>query len=567
VGDVIGTKTIAPQNYSILLGTLPYTTIATGGEFSALPNQVRHTINFNLDADAMSKAMGSPALSYSQSLPSLAGKKVALVYEPASPADQAVITAAATSGQVTLPAYLIRLMPVLKIEGVAVASGPVFTMGESHTLNVGVATPWYSQDRDYKITSGDLSIVGIDAAGVTSSLFNARTTQHDLSKGTDPDFTAEMFHQIILGWWGEKYAVNHVIGSTDHVVSYQLPSHGLAAAPVTIKYFFGIPRTATYKSRVLDVKEDFVTGAHINSDPVASRSFMLKVGQSGSYLESGIYDQAFSLMPGQSMSSITALKVANDMGVPIYTIDQSNAATAIPQIATDADTIMEFQNAIAAGKRVTAAQRDITVGTFSGMGYIIEDTVTGAAAYMISGGRNGNNSPAQAAVEPAKQTPGVLMIGAVMSALSEDAVVAAQFLRVLGMLVSPVGLMGLAIVAVIIVLVYLIYSSITQMALFRQDVVDRAQANPIVQAQGLPEDNCSLALPPRASSTFTQPGWVQCVYKCRMAPGQFIPRHLPFELGCPQPVPCAPGLLAPTGPRVPGVTPIDPAVAECTFLL
>jgi hypothetical protein len=230
-----------------------------------------------------------------------------------------------------------------------------------------------------------------------------------------------MFYQIILGWWGEKYAYNDIIGSTNHVISYQLPSHGLAAAPVTINYFFGIPRTASYKRRVLDVKEDFIMAMHVNADKEIRRRFMLALGAVGSYLESGIYDQAFLMKPGYSMSSITALKAANDMGVPIYTIDQSNAATAIPQIATDADTIMEFQNAIAAGKRVTAPQRDITVGNFTGMGYIIEDTISGAAAYMISGGRNGGDAPAPQSYFPLPQIPYTMAMAWVLGAIAKQA--------------------------------------------------------------------------------------------------------------------------------------------------
>ncbi len=421
VGDVIDTKTIVPQNDSILMGTLPYTTIAIGAKLQSLPANLRHSINLNLYTDAMSRALENPTLSYSQSLPSLAGKKVALVYEPATPADQAVITAAANSDQITLPAYLIRLVPVLKVEGVAVATGSSATMGDTHILSVGVAAPWYNHDRDYRITAGDLSIVGIDAAGVTPSLFNARTTQHDLSKGTDPDFTAEMFYQVILGWWGEKYAYNDIMGNTNHIVSYQLPSHGLAAAPVTVNYFFGIPRTATYKRRVLDVKEDFVMAMHVNDDKEIRRRFMMAMGTVGSYLEAGIYDQAFLLTPGYSMSSVTALKAANDMGVPIYTIDQSNVAAALPQIATDTDTIMEFQNAIAAGKRVTTAQRDITVGNFTGMGYIIEDTVTGSAAYMISGGRNGGDAPAPQSYFPLPQIPYTMAMAWVLGAIAKQA--------------------------------------------------------------------------------------------------------------------------------------------------
>jgi hypothetical protein len=90
------------------------------------------------------------------------------------------------------------------------------------------AAPWYSQPRDYQVASGDTWVLGVNAVGVTPQLFDKRTQAHDLSSGDAPDFTEEMFHQIMLGYWGELNAFKDIMATTGEIVQYQLPSHGFA---------------------------------------------------------------------------------------------------------------------------------------------------------------------------------------------------------------------------------------------------------------------------------------------------------------------------------------------------
>jgi hypothetical protein len=405
VGDVIGTKRIAEQKSPFLAGTLPYMLLVSGPKTAVLSNALRHKVRLTLYGSSLDRSLDSPAVTYSASLPSLAGKRLSFTYDPASSADQAVIDDAVANYRNSLPAYLIQVKPVLKAEGEVLASGGSYAMGEKHILSVDIIAPWYQHNRDYQVTAGDFFALGLNPAGITADLFNARTHQHDLNNTTGPDFAAymaEMFHQIALAWWAEKFAFNDIIGITNRVIHYQLPSHVLAGSPLNVRYFFGIPRSASYGSRVMDAKEDLIMAAPADGNAESQRRFVLAAGYVGSYLEAGIFDQAFLLDPGHSMSTITALKAANERGVAIYTIDQNNVA-ALAQIQTDPEDLQDMQNAVAAGLRVTTAQHDITVDNFTGLGYILEDPETGAAAYLISGGRNGGNSPSGQFVYPMPQ--------------------------------------------------------------------------------------------------------------------------------------------------------------------
>lgn len=89
------------------------------------------------------------------------------------------------------------------------------------------------------------------------------------------------------------------------------------------------------------------------------------------------------------LSAVKALQIANNQGIPIYTINQTNMNTILPQLQLDSGTISDIQNAVNAGEIVMVSKSEITLNGWTGCGYIIIDPTTGAGAYMISSGMNG----------------------------------------------------------------------------------------------------------------------------------------------------------------------------------
>ena len=91
----------------------------------------------------------------------------------------------------------------------------------------------------------------------------------------------------------------------------------------------------------------------------------------------------------QAVSAVKAIAIAQAEGQRIYTINQSNAATALPKLPVGGTVGQEIQSAIQAGKEVTFHERGINAHGFSGYGYIITDPDTGGGAYLIEGKGNG----------------------------------------------------------------------------------------------------------------------------------------------------------------------------------
>ena len=147
----------------------------------------------------------------------------------------------------------------------------------------------------------------------------------------------------------------------------------------------------------------------------------------------------------QAVSAVKAIAIAQAEGQRIYTINQSNAATALPKLPVGGTVGQEIQSAIQAGKEVTFHERGINAHGFSGHGYIITDPDTGGGAYLIEGKGNG----------------GVLfgILYAIVVALFVGVLVGyqiAMFFTILSLFITP---LGAAIVLLMLSAALLFYSA------------------------------------------------------------------------------------------------------------
>ena len=232
VGDVIGSKTIIPQNNSILMGTLPYPTIATGGKFTALPTQVRHQFQYNLYASALDRATDTPIFNFQQSLPNIAGKKITLSFAPATKADADLIASYLPAPHAdgtpilpselptSLPGYLIHLTAELRLDGQIVANGGTFTMGDELVASEGLFDPargWDFAD-DTAPIAGEYIATHVDLQGVSLSQLQAlqtkmTQTQAKLQVGQSPGVTKEdVFGDLLYSTVLSYFSANWVEG-------------------------------------------------------------------------------------------------------------------------------------------------------------------------------------------------------------------------------------------------------------------------------------------------------------------------------------------------------------------
>ncbi|MDD2850685.1 MAG: transglutaminase domain-containing protein [Desulfuromonadaceae bacterium] len=421
VGDVLGKKEIVKKEYPFLLGTLPYRTSIKGSTFNEIPDTYRHKLSFNIKNDTVDLSAYDPdavivdtSLNIIKSLPELAGKKITLSYSPATPQDEAVINSFLPTPHADgtpiqpnelpsqLPAYLINVKPELRIDGQIVATGAPVGLGGTNIFTMTFSDPSYgsSQVVNY-IDAGVYQAIGLNLGRISQEQLSAITAKLEATKAklqsndfaglSKDDLIGDVLYTTAMSYHAELGSMNLITAKTMNVIAITLPSETIFATKLKVLTLWGIPRWV--QSDGLNMDADYLMQVVKPKDGNSeyAKQYMIGSGTTSSALEHSIPEQIFSTSdnPAQGISTVKALKIANDQGIPIYTVNQANIATILPQLHVSQEVITDIQNAVNAGKVVTVSKTNISFNGWIGCGYIISDPDTGAGAYMISGGSNG----------------------------------------------------------------------------------------------------------------------------------------------------------------------------------
>ncbi len=304
-----------------------------------------------------------------------------------------------------MPAYLIQLKPELRIDGTVVATGGAVGMGEIEDFNITITPPTTSaQVVNNKVTAGEYNAVALAVASIGVDQVTALQSKVDQTKAkiaardftgiTNDDIAGDLLYTSIFDYFSELDVMEQVAAGTNGVVSIRLTSTGRFFNALQVDYVFGTPLSASSGGLSMDVGliRKLVKATDGNKDK--QLQFMQISGLNSSALEHSVPEQIFSTATSsaQGLSAIKALQIANSQGIPIYTVNQTNIGTILPQLQVDSEAISDIQNSVNAGKMVIVSKNNITFNGWSGCGYIVTDLATGAGAYMISGGLGGSHA-------------------------------------------------------------------------------------------------------------------------------------------------------------------------------
>jgi hypothetical protein len=200
-----------------------------------------------------------------------------------------------------------------------------------------------------------------------------------------------LLHGTAIAYFAMLDGLDKVAQRQSHVISYRLPSFGTFEATLRTNYWFGIPRSVQPSGFVTDIDRSAVTAASKNNDQISARNFILAQGASASFMENGVPEMIYGTpnIPVNGVSAMKLLNVAAQNGIKIYHLTQSNVALILPSLSISNDVKIEITNAVAAGMEITLPAQNLTVGNWTGIGYVIYDPITGSGAYKLSGGLNG----------------------------------------------------------------------------------------------------------------------------------------------------------------------------------
>ncbi len=415
--EIFGARTIIEEAHTALAGTLPYETVAVGARYTDLPPGLTQQFRFAIYASELDQAEGSPMLSFVENLPQLAGRQVMLGYAPASQADAELLVSllpkrAADGSPPTVdaylglrfPAYLLRLKPELRVDGVVRATGEAVTMGtELSTVGafkeLDLSSGW--DETSDSLIAGQVTAIGLDLQGIDmrqvsriSERLAETKARLETGQTIDPLTTTVTRDILTLPLW-RYFASLHPSGSATRALArmVDLPalSYGLAHLDLEVAYAFGIPRSAKLSAPVLDIGHLRSIRWSKDGDKAAWVRYNTLTGIQASALEHLMLESVF-VGRDPSVEGISAVRLiakAAAMGQRVYTITRENLAAVLPQLLLSAETVEHISSAVSAGQEVTVHEKPVELQGWVGAGYIALDPETGAGAYLIEGGANG----------------------------------------------------------------------------------------------------------------------------------------------------------------------------------
>jgi hypothetical protein len=400
IGEIIGGRQIIPRAAPVLPSALPNRLLTVGATYARLPDALTQRITWRLPG-------ASASLPYAQ----VNNRRVTLSFRPATAADAATLQGLLPEGEISdpsqlpasLPAYLIQVVPELKLEGTRIAEGAPVGLGEEITLRTQVTYPTRSvPEHRQRLIAGSYLVVNSVAANVAPAalegLQQRLTATRATLEGEDTaaiaaltreDLLGELFHAGSLGYFAQLTGLAHIAG-------LQAGGHfRLGAGLGTLGYepevatFFGIPRSLEPGGVALDIPLHFISGV-ATTDPGRQRQFNLQLGVLSSALEHAVPEQLFGTdaEPAEAISAVKALSLANAQGQRIYHLSADNP-TGLAHIGHDPATMAEIQAALAVGKEVITHTGAVSVPGWTGAGYVILDPDTHVGAWKIAGGKKG----------------------------------------------------------------------------------------------------------------------------------------------------------------------------------
>jgi transglutaminase-like putative cysteine protease len=409
VGDIIGGRKVILRESPVLPSGLPYQRAVAGVRYAALPESLQPRIAFGLGADVL----GQPIHQASFPWASLNNRKATLSFRPATEDDQAVLEALLPEGDISdlsqlptsIPAYLIHVVPELKVEGETRLSGAPMPLGEELAFSYSVTDPVHGT-RHYpnKVTAGSYQALGVigggvAATGVADAAERLRATAETLLSEdpdligdlTREDLLGELFHAGLLSYFGQYQAMGQLLAQSRGFHFQLTTAAGTFGYVPTVTYLFGIPSSIMHGGVVMDLDRVAMISSTDGEGREMRAALNFQLGALASALEHAVPEQLF--LPegseGEGVSAVRALQKAIAAGQRVYHITPANQADVLPHIRQNSLTMSEIRASLAVGREVIVHADPITVPGWRGAGYIIFDPQTGAGAWKIGGGANG----------------------------------------------------------------------------------------------------------------------------------------------------------------------------------
>ena len=274
--DTLARRTQRPEDLVILPNSLQSTVLAVTAESAALPEDLIHQVEF-----AARDGQGGELFRAAFPAHALCGAEIVLTAEPETVEDQEI--AHAWGGMGNAPSYLIRLRPVLKIDGKPVAAGSRgFASGTAFALETTLTGPYGSRAFSNEMIVGNLAVQAV-VCGRPSEL-----------ESEEDKAASRWLLETALEYADQWTRAEDELAALRHLqILRPLPSVVTLGGVVDVEWLLDVPHGVEWKGVYVDA--DFRAVELCGGDAQARREFMKAASLAGAEAEGRVLETAFGV--------------------------------------------------------------------------------------------------------------------------------------------------------------------------------------------------------------------------------------------------------------------------------
>ena len=375
-------RSLPPEIMNILPASMQFEQIRITHEYTEIPDDLKHQVRFTA-TDTGSNELFSITMDAMH----LSNQTIALSYEPETVEDQQIIDS--YGGLDATPAYLVRLRPVLKINGERmIVAEDGLPMGADYSLMIELISPNGTEKIQNSHITGNLSVIGIVAQ---------KTGDDELLIIDEEDDAETILFKETQNYIHRWNQAEEELASLLHLrLTRLIPTVTTIGGVIDVTYVLDTPHGYEWKGvycdanlRTIELSPTLAKGGEGGFIDERQTTFMELSALQGSVLEHRIFEDDFGV---KSVSTANLFQYAQSIAVPIITIDKTNVSALLPSLSVDDNIMEDIQNSVNQDLTVKIPQSEITYDDWTGIGYSKKNLETGEAGYMLSGMIAGSNS-------------------------------------------------------------------------------------------------------------------------------------------------------------------------------
>jgi hypothetical protein len=406
LGELVGGRKIVEENLGMLPLTLPYPVISILSEFNIVQEADKDYVDFSLVGNAGFYVDYNPGAESSFTLRmssvQLYGKRVSLCYVPATPEDEAIIK---VYGDIfKTPVFLVDVKPQLLVDGVVVAEGGAWGNGYSQQFSMGIKHAGRSvKSVVNSVKAGDIYSVIFDFDVVDG--VNVDGISDDLGAIGDGFSDEEVFSEAVMGkildgvgkgYFSQLDSYCSLMAGGFNVSRVRQGGEAMVGYSSGLLYVLGVPTQYYGGNFTIDVDHNSSAVVSLDNTRSDELGFMVASGSMASSLEHVVMEQVFQL-PG--ISAVKVMEEARSRNIPILDITKDNYAEMNSILSAPASVRLDIFYSMNDNTVISIPSRQINYYGWSGTGYIVSDTETGASAYRLCGSMSDSMSGGATAIK------------------------------------------------------------------------------------------------------------------------------------------------------------------------